>query len=132
METTHRCILRCLTQLGFEAFSVATTLYIASCVGSHFPHDVFFASEGKTTSKQTVFLFVCFFLTTFEFTNRLREKKRAELNQTALSVDEILLRASGMPRAGGRHQLPVFFQDSSTTTSQRPPEVRYWHVHRIR
>ena len=28
--------LRCLTQLGFEAFSVATTLSIASCVGSHF------------------------------------------------------------------------------------------------
>ena len=115
METTHRCILRCLTQLGFEAFSVGTTLSIASCVGSHFSYDVFFASEGKTTSKKTVFLFLCsFFLTTFEFTYRLREKKRAELNQTALSVDEILLRASGMPRAGGRHQLPVFSLDSST------------------
>ena len=107
---THRCILRCLTQLGFEVFPVATTLSIASSVGSHFPCDVFFASEGKTTSKKTVFRFLCsFFLTTFEFTNRLREKKRAELNQTALSVDEILLRASGMPHAGGRHQLPVFF-----------------------
>ena len=59
---------RCLTQLGFEAFSVATTLSIASCLGSHFPHDVFFASEGKTTSKKTVFLFLCsVFLTTFEF-----------------------------------------------------------------
>ena len=89
METTHRCILRCLTQLGFEAFAVATTLSIASCVGSDFPCDVFFASEGKTTSKKTVFLFnLFFFLTTFEFTNRLREKKRAELNQTALSVVE--------------------------------------------
>ena len=65
--------------------------------------------EGKTTSKKTVFLFLCsFFLTTFEFTDRLREKKRGELNQTALSVDIILLRESGMPRAGGRHQLPVF------------------------
>ena len=80
VETTHRCILRCLTQLGFEAFSVATALSIASCVGSHFPDDVFFATEGKTTSKKTVFLFPCsFFFTTFEFTNRLREKKRAEL-----------------------------------------------------
>ena len=138
VETTHRCILQCLTQLGFEAFSVTTTLLIASCVGSHFPRDVFFASEGKTTSKKTVFLFHCsFFLTTFEFTNRLREKKRAELNQTTLSVDEILLRASGMPRAGGRHQHPGFFlrvffpRILPQTTSQRPPEVRSWHVHRI-
>ena len=123
-----------MTQLGFEAFSVATTLSIASCVGSHFPCDVFFASEGKTTSKKTVFLFLCsLFLTTFEFTNRLREKKRAELNQTDLSVDEILLRASGMPRAGGRHQLPVFFPRTlPQITSQTPPEVRSWHVHRIR
>ena len=61
LETTHRCILRCLIQLGFEAFSVATTLMIASCVGSHFPYDVFFASEGKTTSKKTVFQFLCSF-----------------------------------------------------------------------
>ena len=120
VETTHRCILRCLTQLGFEAFSVATTLSIASCVGSHFPCDVFFASEGKTTSKKTVFLFLCsfFFLLLSNFTNRLREKKRAELNQTDLSVDEILLRASGMPRAGGRHQLPVFFSQNSSTNYQ--------------
>ena len=119
METTHRCILRCLTQLESEGFSVVTTLSIALCVGSHFPYDVFFASEGKSTSKKTVFLFLCsFFLTNFEFTNRLREKKRAELNQTALSVDEILLRASGMPRAGGRHQLPVFFSQDSSTNYQ--------------
>ena len=41
--------------------SVATTLSIASCVGSHFPCDVFFASEGNTTSKKTVFLFLCSF-----------------------------------------------------------------------
>ena len=110
MATTHRCILRCLTQLGFKVFSVATALSITSGVGCHFPCDVFFASEGKTTSKKTVFLFLffSFFLTSCEFTKRLHEKKRAELNQTALSVDEILLRASGMPRAGGRHQLPVF------------------------
>ena len=58
---THHCILQCLTQLGLEAFSVATTLSIASCVGCHFPCDVFFASEGKTTSKKTVFLFLCSF-----------------------------------------------------------------------
>ena len=25
----------------------------------------------------------------------------------------------------------LFYQDSSTTTSQRPPEIRSWHVHRI-
>ena len=71
---------------------MATALSIALCVGSHFPCDVFFARAGKTTSKKTVFLFLCsFFLTRFEFTNRLRENKRAELNQTALAVDEILL-----------------------------------------
>ena len=29
VATTHRCILRCLTQLGFEALSVATTQSIA-------------------------------------------------------------------------------------------------------
>ena len=29
VATMHRCILRCLTQLGFEAFSVATTISIA-------------------------------------------------------------------------------------------------------
>ena len=87
-----------------------TTLSIASCVGCDFPCDVFFPSEGKTTSKKdrlSVPLF--FFLTSFEFTNRLREKKRAEVNQTALSVEENLLRASGRPRGGGRRQLPVFF-----------------------
>ena len=61
VETTHCCILRFLNQLGFEGFSVATTLSIASCVGSHFPVDVFFASEGKKTSKKTVFLFLCSF-----------------------------------------------------------------------
>ena len=79
VATTHRRIIRCLTQLGFEVFSVATTLSIASCVGSHFPFDVFFASEGKTTSKKdslSVPLF--FFLTSFEFTNRLREKKNEQ------------------------------------------------------
>ena len=75
VATTHRSILRCLTQLGFEAFSVATTLSIASCVGCHFPCDVFFPSEGKTTSKKdslSVPLF--FFPTCFEFTNCLRER----------------------------------------------------------
>ena len=134
MATTHRCILRCLTQLLFEAFSVATTLSIASCVGCHFPCDVFFPSEGKTTSKKdslSVPLF--FFLTSFEFTNRLREKKRAGLNQTALSVDEILLRASGRPCGGGRHQLPVFFSPGlfHKLLARGRPEVRSWHVHRI-
>ena len=55
VATTHRCILRCLTQLGFEAFSVATTLSIASCVGRHFPCDVFFPSEGKKPQKRQSF-----------------------------------------------------------------------------
>ena len=87
----------------------------------------------RPQKRQSFCSFVLFFLTTFELTNRLREKKRAELNQTALSVDEILLRSSGMPRAGGRHQLPVFFPRTlPQTTSQRPPEVRSWHVHCIR
>ena len=113
METTHHWILRCLTQRGFEAFSVATMLSISSCASLM---SSVFACEGKTTSKKRVFLFLCsFFLTTFEFTNRLREKKRAELNQTALLVDEVLLRASGMPRSGGRHQLPGFFPEDSST-----------------
>ena len=75
--------------------------------------------------RQSFCSFILFFLTAFEFTDRLREKKSAEVNQTALSVDEILLRASGMPRAGGRHQLPVFFPKTlPQTPSQRPPEVR--------
>ena len=92
-------------------------------------------NEGKTTSKKrpsfSVPLF--FFLTSLEFTNCLRKKKRAELNQTALSVDEFLLLASGRPRGGGRHQRPVFFHMTlPQTTSQRPPEVRSWHAHCIR
>ena len=37
MATTHRGILRCLTQLGFEALSVATTQSIAWKTGPLFP-----------------------------------------------------------------------------------------------
>ena len=89
--------------------------------------------KEKRPRKRQSFCSFVLFLTSFEFTNFLREKKQAELNQTALSVDEILLRASGMPRAGGRHQLPVFFPRTLPhTTSQRPPKVCSWHVHRIR
>ena len=36
VATTHRCILRCLTQLGFEALSVATTQSIALKPGQSF------------------------------------------------------------------------------------------------
>ena len=36
VATTHRCILRCLTQLGFEALSVATTQSIAWKTGPSF------------------------------------------------------------------------------------------------
>ena len=102
------CIFTCPKDWHFS-WKMNTIMSVQN-VGSHFPCDLFFASEGKTTSKKTVFLFLCsFFLTNFEFTNRLREKKRAELNETALSVDDILLRASGVPRAGGHHQLPGCF-----------------------
>ena len=41
--------------MWFEAFPVAATLSITSCVGCHFPCDVFFASGRKTTSKRQSF-----------------------------------------------------------------------------
>ena len=86
--------------------------------------------QNDVKKKDSLSVPLFFFLISFEFTYRLREKKRAELNQTALSVDEILLRASGRPRGGGRHQLPgfFFFRTLPQTTSQRPSEVRSWHM----
>ena len=87
----------------------------------------------RPQKKDSLSVPVFFILISFEFTNHLREKEGAELNETALSVDEILLRVSGRPRGGGRHQLSIFFRRTlPRTTSQRPPEVRSSHVHRIR
>ena len=84
--------------------------------------------QAKRPSKRTVFLFFCSsFLTSFEITNHLREKKREELNQTALSVDEFLacLVLEDAINFG------FFPRTLLQTTSQILLEVRSWHVHRI-
>ena len=69
VATTHRCILRCLTQLGFEALSVSTTLSIASKTGRRFPCEVFLVSEVRTISNKTVFMFFHFF---FQYQSQFR------------------------------------------------------------
>ena len=94
MATTHRCILRFLTQLGFEVFSIATTLSIARKTGPSLSFEVFLVSECRTISKKTAFLFFHSFFNTSPSSGKSlracsREKERVELNQTALPVGDI-------------------------------------------
>ena len=62
--------------------------------GRRFPCEVFLVSEVRTISKETAFMFFHFFFNTSPSSGknlraRSREKKRVELNQTALLVGDI-------------------------------------------
>ena len=65
-------------------------------MGCHFPCDVFLASEARKTSKKTVlcsFVLLSFLIPVHHQHKNLpthyREKKCAELNQAAVSVNEM-------------------------------------------
>ena len=100
VATTHRCILRCLTQLGFEAFSVATMLSIALWSGLSLSlWSCSLRVKAEQSKKRLRFCsFVLFFLPVpvqIRIHQPIFVQKIAELNQTALSVGEIFLVPSG-------------------------------------
>ena len=94
MATTHRCILRCLTQLGFEALSVATTQSIAWKTGPSFSLRGLPCEWSQNDLEIDSVYVLSFFFNTSpssgkNLRGRSREKKRVELNHTALLVGDI-------------------------------------------
>ena len=82
-------------------------------VGHHFPCEVFLASEGRTISKKTAFLFFCsFFLTSSGSDKNLpthfRGKKICRTKSNGPVSRWFFSCSFGQARVGGRHQLPVF------------------------
>ena len=91
---THRCILRCLTQLGFEALSVATTQSIAWKTGPSFSLRGLPCEWSQNDLEEDSVYVLSFFFNTSPSSGknlraRSREKKPVELNQTALLVGDI-------------------------------------------